>query len=563
VPAAVDFPARFSVMPPPGYRFVLNAGHSVSPDGRRLAMILLNLQATSRQIWVRDLDSTKMEPLAGTEGAYALFWSPDSRSIGFRGEGKLKRVDLDGHQVQSICDAPGSADGATWNAEGTILFGLFGRPIMRVNASGGTPTPAVGDSLDVGKLTEGYPQFLPDGRHFLFAVARSGQKDGIYAASLDGKEPARRILESAIEAIFAADSDESKGYLFFKRQNTVMAIRFDAGKLAVSGDPFVVIESGGPSSIRLPVSVSSPARVIVWREDSDGQMDAAELVMLDRAGTRLASIGAGSGAAHVELSPDGTRLLAERTDPRTANAGLWTFDLGRKVASRLSFGNGNQGPAVWSADGQKILFFAESDGVAGLYAAPSDGSGRPDLFFKGGLHHLHASADGKYVAFEAGVAGASDIHLLDLQKGGERPILIKSTAAVSNPQFSPDGRWLAYSSLEGAQRELFVQSFPAGGGRWQVSNAGETVARWRHDGRELVYYDGKGHVLAVSVALRGSALELGTPVKLFDANFMNGYFAMSGDGQRFYANMMPVTTERTVEAVPLTVILNWSAGLKR
>ena len=556
--------AKFHISPPPGYRFT--ASNLISPDGRRLATVLLDLQSGVRQIWLRDIDSTKILPIAGTENARDPFWSPDSLSLGISAGGKLKRIDLNGGQVSSICDAPGGTRGAAWSSEGMILFSIFGQPIQRVPASGGTPTPALNRASDLNKLTQSYPTFLPDGRHFLFAVSGDPAKEGTYLASLDGKEAARRVLDAKEEIVFAADANLRTGYLFFRRQAALMAVRFDAKLGAVSGDPFVVLEytSAFSTTGRAGVSASMPASVVVMRETTAVQGEPSELVELDRTGKKVARIDSGSFSAHAALSPDGKKLLSERTDPATLNADLWIFDLNRKVASRLAIGTGSQGPAVWSFDGRKIIFVGLVNGQGGLHAIPSDGSGRPELLLKSNVHHLDASSDGKYVVFEVGTGGRNEIDVFPLKGEGAQQPVMKGSSQAGYPQFSPDGRWLAYSSGDPTSNEIFVQSFPPGEGRWQVSNGGGTVSRWRRDGRELVYYDGNGRVWAVSMTPRGASLELGSPVKLFDARFQNEYFAMSADGKRFYANMeVQQSGSRLTDAPPLTIVFNWAAGLKR
>ena len=561
---------RLTLMPPTGYKFS-STSYSISPDGKRLVASLLDAQAGTRQMWLREMDSTKWQQLPGTDGAIGMFWSPDSRSIGFRQGGKLKRSDLKAAQVQVLCDADNSSIGASWGADGVILFAsgrLSRQPIMRVAATGGKPAPALKSDALAGDGVQLFPRFLPDGRHFLFNISGNSQAAGTYWAGLDGKDPVRRIHDSQTEVEFAADESLKSGYLFFRQQSALMAVRFNAAKGEVAGEPFLVLENVSRSaSNRVPVTASMPAHVIAISENAVSIVDSVEIVALDRTGRKMGKIDAGSSAAHIDLSPDGGKLLSERYDPQNAITDIWTFDLARKTASRITFGTGTQGPAVWSADGRKILFQGNVGGEDGLYSTPADGSGRPELLFKGALHHLHASTDGKSVLFEPGLGanrGVPEVHLFSLHDGGKPQVAVRGNASIAFPQFSPDGRWVAFGSAESGQNEIYVQSLPAGSGRWQVSNGGGTLARWRRDGREIVYYDGKGHVLAAPVTPRGSALEFGIPVKLFDANFLNLYFAISSDGQRFYANMEAQQAGgQGGDPQPLTIVLNWAAGLKR
>jgi serine/threonine protein kinase/Tol biopolymer transport system component len=561
---APDSPtSRFLIPPPAGYRYT---GGAVSPDGRRIAVVIQG--PGPRQIWIREMDSPQMRMLAGTEGAGNLFWAPDSRSLGFSATPLIKRVDIGSGQVQAICDSPGTVAGATWNADGVIVASVFNQNLVRVAASGGTPQPILTGRPELKNLVLWFPHFLPDGHRFLFTADGDPGRDGIYLGSLEGKEPVRRILPFASGAVFAPEPGLQTGHIFFRAQGALMAVRFDAGKGEVSGGPFAVHQHAGPSTARLPVSSSVPARVIAWLELSASQNNLAEIVALDRSGRRLFRVDTGSAGGHPELSPDGARLISERQESSVLNFNLWTFDLNRKVASRLAFGAGTQGPAAWLPDGQRLIFAGTVNGIQGLFTAPADGSKAPEKILQGIFHHLHVTPDGKIAAFEVGGVGSNaghEIQWLPLQGGALPETLVNATAAVGNPQFSPDGRWFSYSSAESGVRQVYVESFPRGNGRWQVSNAGGTVSRWRRDGRELIYYDEAAHnVWSVAVTPRGSTLELGTPVKLFDVRFLNGYFAITHDAQRFYANVaQEVQGERTPEAEPLTVVLDWRGAAKQ
>jgi Tol biopolymer transport system component len=298
---------------------------------------------------------------------------------------------------------------------------------------------------------------------------------------------------------------------------------------------------------------------------------------VDRTGKRLSAIDVGSTGAHPELSTEGARLVSERQDSTSLVFNLWMFDLNRKVASRLAFGSGGQGPAVWTPDGKSLIFAGTVDGTQGIFMAPADASKRPTPIARGLFHHLHVTPDGKTVAAELGGGfSGHEIDRIAVQGGAEPQPLIKSTTAViGNPQFSPDGRWFSYSSTESGRRQVYVESFPPGGGRWQVSSGqpspeasmggGGNLSRWRADGREIVYYDEASQsIWSVPVTPRGAGLELGTPVKLFDAQFLNGYFAITPDAQRFYANMAPeVPREQGLSADPLTIVLNWRGQAKK
>jgi serine/threonine protein kinase/Tol biopolymer transport system component len=584
--------ARFLLTPPSGHRF-LPTSIAVSPDGRYVAAVAQDAQQ-NRQIWLREIDSTTMRRLPGTDDATFAFWSPDGRSIGFaagatyQNAAALKRVALAGGPAQVICEGNAGIDGATWNADGVILFsstfrtgparnslGGDGR-LQRVGAGGGSPSPAL--PLGAGDSSHRFPQFLPDGRHFLY-LALSTQnprglanavmdRQGIYLASLEGKEPPLRLLETSDQAVFAPDSRGTTGYLFFRRAESLMAVRLDWGRGQLEGDPFPVVESVSYGGNRLAVAASLPARLIAWSEAPAVGADKFELVTLDRSGQKIATLLKPGWASwsHLDLSPDNARLVANVVE--NGRSDLWTFDLARGVDSRLTSGQGLAGPPVWFSDGRRVLFSAGLSGQGGLYSQAADGSGVPALVAPIELHHLHASPDGKHVAYEPSSQSSAieEIRVLSLENGA-KPQAAASGKRTGHPRFSPDGRWLAYSSAETGRSEIYVQSFPSGSGRWKISSKGGLVPRWRRDGRELLFLDSNqtANVWSVEVTPRGTGLEFGVPVKLFRAPFANNsYFAMSADARRIYANLdVRSINESESDPRPLTLILNWAAGLKR
>ncbi|MBI4906962.1 MAG: serine/threonine-protein kinase [Acidobacteria bacterium] len=557
-----DLPtARFLLYPPAGKRFNFTMA-TLSPDGRYLT-VQMREQGSTAPILLRELNSTALRPIPGTEGATAVFWSSDSRSIGFWSAGKLRRVDVGGGPSQVICDAAGGVNGATWNAAGVVLFSSQGQ-LQRVNGSGGTPQPVLPLDKAAGENTQRFPKFLPDGQHFVYWLEGKSEREGIYLARLDNKQSPLRLLKDYSEPVFAADADGNTGYLLFRRGAAMMAVRLDWGARRLEGDPFSVMEALPPSNnMRLQVSASVPARWIVWTEDVHGD-SGWRLATLDRSGRVVTELQQPENSRweHISLSPDGTKLAGNRS--RGQEDDVWTYDLSRNVASRLTTGQGVAGPPVWSADGRKIFFYAAFGGKRGLYTVPSDGAGRPEMLHAADLHHLHASPDGKRIAFEPRLVGvtATGIDIYSLETPGKPAPFTAMQQAIAQPQFSPDGKWMAYNSRESGSLQIFVESFPSGGGRWQVSTKGGNFARWRRDGKELVFGDNQGGVWSASITPRGKALEFGVPVKLFTAPFsQNSYFDMSADAQRFYGNLDPPPgTEASIQ--PLTLVLNWSAGWK-
>jgi Tol biopolymer transport system component len=305
----------------------------VSPNGEYLVVAAGGSpgSTTARILRVRPLNSLSFQDLPGTEGARMPFWSPDSRSVGFFAEGKLKKVDVTGGSPQTICDAPYSQSGA-WSPDGTIVFatnslaGFTGHPLRRVPAAGGEATPLTALDSSRQEFQHGRPFFLPDGRSFLYlAVSSQPEKSGIYAGSLDSKET-RRLMTSSSHAAYAPGLS-GVGYLMFSRANTLMAQPFDSRKLELSGEPFPIAEQvAEPEFVGSAFSVSGNG-VLAYR--SGGAGGNTELVWFDRSGKRLQSVGDPAVYSSPALSPDEKRLAVDRLDPKAKSRDIWIFDLVR------------------------------------------------------------------------------------------------------------------------------------------------------------------------------------------------------------------------------------------
>jgi Tol biopolymer transport system component len=237
---------------------------------------------------------------------------------------------------------------------------------------------------------------------------------------------------------------------------------------------------------------------------------------------------------------------------------LWAVDLGRGAVSRITFSGGSDKAQGWAPDGRRIFYMSMGGEQNGIWVTPADGTGKPELLLKTTGHHIGVSPDGRYVAFEKREGERQSIGLLDVTKPGKSEDLITGNASYNWPQFSPDGRWLAYISNETGRPEVYVQSFPPGRGKWQVTRNGGRLARWRRDGKELVIAEGNGFTAFHSVGVRkkGDGLEFDTPVKLFEISMVgragSNYFALSPDGQRIALNLTP-----SVAGTQLMVMLDW------
>jgi len=553
---------RFFVFPPEKAT-MLGGGQHISPDGLRL-IFAGNGADGKRLLWTRQLDSLTIQLLPGTEDASNPFWSPDSRVVGFFAAGsKLKKIDFTGGPAQTLADVQGSG-GGTWNRDGVIVFARsFSDGLYRVAATGGSSAQVT--TLDESRKEIGHlwPYFLPDGRHFLY-LARSAQKQntGIYVGTLDSQE--RKLLVNADSSPAYAPP----GFLLFLRERTLMAQSFDANKLQLSGEPFPVAEQLGYNLVtgRAFFSVSQTGVLTFLSSNSPN----TQLVWIDRGGKQLAPIGSPVADTGVRLSPDEKRLAVSRLDPQTASADIWLIDLARNNPSRFTFDPANESAPVWSPDGTRIVFASNRDGVSNMYQRLSNGAGNDEVLLKSaqptGPHDW--SPDGKIILFGMiSPKTGADLWLLPLF-GDQKPApFIQTEFIETQARFSPDGRWIAYTSNESGSYQVYIQSFPTSGGKWQVSTSGGAQPQWRRDGKELFYLAPDRKIMAVEVNGAGPTFVSGIPKPLFEAHvstiFPGGggaiYYSVTGDGQRFLVN----TLAGDSMPAPFTVVLNWTAGLKR
>jgi len=522
----------------------------ISPDGRILAFDATDSSGRNR-IWIRPLNALQAHPLAGTEGTKRPFWSPDGKYLAFFAEGKLMKVDVTGGPPQKICDAPTGADG-TWSPEGVILFdGTGSDPIRRVPAAGGTSsvllTPA-----DIKAAQVGWPVFLPDGKHFLFLAIAPKVTDSMYrVGSLDSKET--QPFAPAQSQITYVEP----GYLLFLRDRTLVAQPFDAKTLKTIGEAVPLAEQVGTDNVGLARFSVSREGTLAYRT---GEMT-DRLVWVDRSGKELEPEGDPSRYTSPNLSSDGRRVAFDVSDARIGKTDIWIRDLTRKVSSRFSFSKGNASTPTFSPDGTRIVYTVDND----LVERTADGQGAETTLakFDGITFVTDWSADGRSIAFSSqGKGTAFDIWIMP-GSGDRKPhVWLQTPFSELNAAFSPDGRYLAYQSNESGRQEIYVQSFPGPGGKWQVSSDGGSQPHWRSDGRELFFRTPDQKIMAVDVTT-GATFEAGVPKALFpvhlDPNLARNHFVPSKDGQRF----LLVATPARDAITPTTIVLNWFADLEK
>jgi Tol biopolymer transport system component/predicted Ser/Thr protein kinase len=544
---------RFEIGAPEGV-IAIDAPH-ISPDGRYLAFNAVDTEGKSR-IWVRSLNALAAQPLAGTDGASRPFWSPDSRFLGFMAEGKLKKIEVTGGPAQKICDAPTGSDGS-WSSQGMILYDGTGTdPIYKVPAAGGTPVVAAKAEASRKETQVGWPEFLPDGRHFLYMAYSSKPEDSAYrVGSLDSVD-SKAVAPAQTLVTYAPP-----GYLLFVRDKTLVAQLFDAGGLKTKGEPIPLAEQIGTDSVGLATFSVSRDGVLVYRTGESG----ARLLWVDRSGKELEPVGDRGEYGSPALSRAGDRLAFSLNDPRGGKTDLWVRDLARGVNSRFTFGGSNNNVAVWSPDGGTIVFRSDRNGVYDLFEKPASGQGEEKVLFKDDMNKFATdwSRDGRYIAFGAqGKKTGWDCWALPTF-GDRKPISIAAGPFQElNPYFSPDGRLVVYQSNESGRAEIYVQSFPVASGKFQVSSTGGSDPSWRADGKEIYYRSADQKLMAVEIQA-GDTFKAGIPRPLFAARVQPGIarnkYVATAQADRF----LMVATLGRESLNPTTIVLNWHAELGR
>jgi Tol biopolymer transport system component len=531
-----------------------------SPNGHTLAVVAYRESARKNALWVYEVGSPVARNLAETEGASYPFWSPDGRFVAFFADGKLKKADVSGGQVQTICDAP-SGRGGTWNKDGVIILtpsAQLGEGLYRVAASGGTPTALSKPDSSRGEQSHRYPLFLPDGRHFLYLAANFTARQGINAifeGSFDSNEK-RMVVESSCHPGYAAP-----GYLLYCRQQTLLAQRFDPKSLALGGEATVVLTDIQYSpQVRRAVFAASGEGALVAQTGNEVAL--SKMTWFDRKGKELGAVGQADVHNNVSLSPDGRFLAVDKTDMGSLNTNVWTYDLQRDSAKRLTFDPAFDVTPAWSPDGSRIVFASNRQLRVDLYMKNADGAQQEKSVVSDNLDKLSNdwSRDGKYILYTRG----PDLWSATLPEFTGK-LYVKAVSSILTGKFSPDGKWVAYASNETGKWEIYVTSFPEPRGKWQVSTGGGEQPRWRGDGKELFYLSSDSKVMAVPVTT-GANFDAGPPVVLFQATprlpvSVNDQFSydVSRDGQRF----LILTQVKQGETTPMTVVLNWAAMMNK
>jgi Tol biopolymer transport system component/predicted Ser/Thr protein kinase len=539
---------RFDLAAPGSGRFTIGAGSgglALSPDGQTAAFVATLGERSG--LWVRTIDGTVVRPLLGTEGAHSPFWSPDSKSLAFFVEGKLRRIDLSGGAPSAICDTPGPGRGGSWTNDGRILFAALASAIFQVPASGGTPTVLTRFDAANGDAAHNWPQALPGGNFLYLAQSAKLDGSGVFAASLTDPNHRVRLLTTDTNAIYAS------GYLLWVRGTTLVAQSFDPRKLRLTGEPAPVADPVGKSAITGRMNVAASGNGLLLYSASGSN----QLTWLDAAGKPQGTLGEPNDYVIFRISPDGHRVAAAIGNPSRAD--LWLLNVQRGVSSRFTFTGTAHSDPVWSPDGQTIVYRGRNS----IFRKDSSGAGEEQRVTQSSPLQSPTdwSRDGRWILFNQFTPGSAlDLWVLPVTPqgtpNGQPQPYLRTAFNEQDGQFSTETnpRWLAYTSNESGQPEVYVQAFPEPRGKFQVSAGGGRFPRWGPAGRELFYVSLNDKLMAVDLKIGKDSVEPAAPHELFPLptptiNFIP--YDVSSDGENFLVQSPPQ------QGSVLSVIVNW------
>ncbi|MGB6198463.1 MAG: protein kinase [Candidatus Acidiferrales bacterium] len=544
-------PAHLAFELPPGDVVQSNAHNlALSSDGTQLAYVAL--RGGVPQLYLRSLDSPEVKAIEGTEGAVNPFFSPDGQWIGFFAQGKMRKIPVSGGAPLAICDA-GIDAGASWGADGTIVFAPSSNSgLWRVSAAGGEPKMLTTPDHTKGEYSHRYPQILPGGKGVLFTALGGMGWDESQVEMLRFDTGERSILvRGGNTGRFVAP-----GFLVYDRAGDLLAVPFNLARMEVTGDTPVTVVEGirqNNGAVSALYSVSTAGTMAYLPAAAGSLQFERRLAWVDRQGNIEPIPAPPRAYSDAELSPDGKQVAVTII---SGTVQIWIYDLARGTLTPLTTQQVSNGVPVWTPDGKRVAYRSSRDGNFNLYWRPADGSGSEERLTTSDNTQTPDSwsPDGQSLAFnEVNPTAGREIWMLRLSDRKPQPFL-RSAFSEGGAEFSPDGRWLAYSSNESGGNEVYVQPYPGPGKKWQVSVGGGIGPRWNPNGRELFYNDGD-KIMVVDVTT-SPTFSAGQPRLLYEGP--GG--PPSPDGKRFLTIQ---SVEPLRPATQIDIVLNWNEELKR
>jgi eukaryotic-like serine/threonine-protein kinase len=540
---------------------------ALSPDGSQLAYVAAPAAGGQQQIYLRAMDSSNARPMKGTEGAVAPFFSPDGRWMGFFAGGKLKKISVRGGVAQILTDVV-NPSGATWGSEHTIVVAPYSSVLQQVSDEGGAPQPLT--RFEAGETTHTWPEFLPGSKAVLFTALSAGPP--AIAIQPIGAGERRNLIQGQGEGMARY---APSGHLIYAQAGNLVAVPFDIKRLEVTGDAVPIVQGvlQSPDSGAAQYSVSATGSLVYVPGNPQSATPLSRLVWVSRDGREQPLDAPARSYNQPRLSPDGGRVAVDVVE-NLEQMQVWLYDLARGTLAPFTFEGVNR-HAVWMPDGRRIAFMSNREGPTQIFWQSADGGGVPER-----LTNIPAtttadilpipyswSPDGELLAFaKVAPTKGAEFWVLNVRDHKAERFLQTRTAGDGAPQFSPDGRWLAYASGESGRLEIYVQPYPGPGGKWQISTDGGNEPQWNHNGRELFYRNGE-KMMAVDVSTH-AGFAVGRPRLLFEGRYVatvGGYsranYDVSADGQRFLM-LKPVEQGQTAPA-QISLVLNWFEELKR
>jgi serine/threonine protein kinase/Tol biopolymer transport system component len=541
-----------------------------SPDGARLSFVATDTDQ-KRRIYVRSLDQSQAIALSGTEDAIDPFFSPDGQWLGFFADGKLKKISMQGGAI-TICDAAGNERGGSWGDDGMIVFAPDNQvALSKVSSAGGMPQPLTTLNRQGGVGSQRWPQVLPGSNAVLFTSSTNPNYED---ADIDVYSTASGQQKTLLRGGFFARY-LSNGHMVYMHNGTMFVVPFDLGRLEVTGQATPILEGvvtnpfGGAQ-----FSFSESGNIVYVAGGRTGQN--VSIYWMSREGKFIPLRETPANYRNLAFSPDGKRLALDIGDGKKRD--IWVYELERDTLTRLTFAGENNVQPVWTPDGQRIVYSSlEKGGSYNLWWIRSDGAGDAQRLTESKQAQDAGSwrPDGKVLAFRQSNPGTAwDIMTLPVEgdeksgwKTGEPKPFVNSAFVEVAPAFSSDGRWLAYTSNESGNFEVYVRPFPGPGGKWQVSTGGGGYPKWSRNGKELFYRTPDSKIMGVTYSASGDSFradkpQLWSPGQFTDVGLDNYNFDVHPDGKRF-AVLKASSTDQNAVVSKVSFIFNFFDEISR